>query len=451
MSAEHEFPAGPAPSRRWRSFASWLALVLAGLLLLLSSFAVWVDRVALNTDVFVDTSSELVEDDAIRSAVATRAVDELYASVDVAELLEERLPEDYQSLSGPAAAGVRQASYQIVDRALERPAMQRLWALALEESHRTLVQVLEGGGDRVSTEGGIVNLDLRPIVLDSADRIGLRDEVEDRLPADAGTIEVLRSDELDTAQDAFQLLKTLAWLLPVLTLGAFALVVWLAGDRRRAVRRIGVTTLVVGVVGLVAARLTGSYVVDSLVAETETRDAAGNAWDILSELLRGSFRWLVAVGLLLLVAAWLAGPGRRAIAARRWLAPALRERMWPYVALAIVALILVLMGPVSDFARFLAVLALIALGALWIEVTRRQTREEFPEAAMPELFPGTRSRVASWWDERRAATRETPTAAAPATSGDVTGRLSALADLHGRGELTDQEYASAKARVLAGD
>jgi hypothetical protein len=70
---------------------------------------------------------------------------------------------------------------------------------------------------------------------------------------------------------------------------------------------------------------------------------------------------------------------------------------------------------------------------------------------MPELFAGTRSRVASWWDERRAATRETPTAAAPATSGDVTGRLSALADLHGRGELTDEEYASAKARVLAGD
>jgi hypothetical protein len=451
MSAKHEVPASPAPSRRWRSFSAWVALVLAGLLLLLSSFAVWVDRVALNTGVFVDTSSELVEDDAIRSAVATRAVDELYASVDVAELLEERLPDDYQSLSGPAAAGVRQASYQIVDRALERPAMQRLWALALEESHRTLVQVLEGGGDRVSTEGGIVNLDLRPIVLDSADRIGLRDEVEDRLPADAGTIEVLRSDELDTAQDAFQLLNTLAWLLPVLTLGAFALVVWLAGDRRRAVRRIGVTTLVVGVVGLVAARLTGSYVVDSLVAETETRDAAGNAWDILSELLRGSFKWLVAVGLLLLVAAWLAGPGRQAIAARRWLAPALRERMWPYVVLAIVALILVLTGPVSDFARFLAVLALVALGALWIEVTRRQTREEFPEATMPELFAGTRSRVASWWDERRAATRETPTAAAPATSGDVTGRLSALADLHGRGELTDEEYASAKARVLAGD
>ncbi len=55
------------------------------------------------------------------------------------------------------------------------------------------------------------------------------------------------------------------------------------------------------------------------------RGAAGNAWDILSELLRTSYTWLVVVGVLFLVAAWLAGPGRRADAARRVLAPALRQ------------------------------------------------------------------------------------------------------------------------------
>jgi hypothetical protein len=40
-----------------------------------SSFAVWVNR-SRSTRTFVDTSSEL-EDDAIRSAIAPRAVDEL--------------------------------------------------------------------------------------------------------------------------------------------------------------------------------------------------------------------------------------------------------------------------------------------------------------------------------------------------------------------------------------
>jgi hypothetical protein len=442
--AEAPSPAAVATPSRGRAIGAWIALVLAGLLLLLSSFAVWVNRVALNTDVFVDTSSALLDDDAIRSAVATRAVDELYAEVDVATLLEGRLPDDYQSLSGPAAAGLRQASYEIVDRALQQPAMQKLWAISLEESHTTLVQVLEGGGDRVSTDEGIVTLDLRPIVLDTAERIGLRDEVEDRLPANAGEIEVLRSDELDTAQNAFQLLKTLAWLLPILMLAAFALVVWLAGDRRRAVRRVGITVLVVGVIGLVAARVTGNYVVDSLVADTDTRTAAGNAWDILTELLRTSFRWLPVVGVLFLVAAWLAGPGRRATVTRRALAPALRERVWAYAGLAVVALILLLSSPVSDFVRLLLLAVLIALGALWIELTRTQTLHEFPTASAPDVFGDARTRVTSWWEGRRASAE----AAAPT---DVSARLTALADLHTRGELSDDEYAAAKARVLAGE
>lgn len=446
-----------AGKRRGRAIGAWVVLVLAGLLLLLSSFAIWVNRVALNTDVFVDTSSELLDDDAIRSAVATRAVDELYAEVDVSSLLEDRLPSDFQSLSGPAAAGLRQASYQIVDRALERPAMQKLWAISLEESHKTLVQVLEGGGDRVSTDEGVVTLDLRPIVLDTADRIGLRDEVARRLPADAGRIEVLRSDELDTAQNVFQLLKTLAWLLPILAIGMFALAVWLAGDRRRALRRIGITAVVVGVLGLVVIRLAGSYVVDELVADTETRTAAGNAWDILTEVLRGTFRSLVVIGVLFLVAAWLAGPGRRAFGTRRVLAPAVRERAWAYTGLGIVALILLLIGDVNDFTRLLFVVLLVGLGALWIERTREQTLQEFPDASATDFFGGARSRMSSWWGARRAERAAAPAigdpaaaAAAPAAP-DVAGRLAGLADLHARGALSDEEFASAKARVLAGE
>ena len=62
------------------------------LLLLLSSFAVWINRVALNTGVFTDTSSSLLDDDAIRTAVANRAVDELFANVDVQAEVEEQLP-----------------------------------------------------------------------------------------------------------------------------------------------------------------------------------------------------------------------------------------------------------------------------------------------------------------------------------------------------------------------
>ncbi len=452
MSEHTETPAGPKqgpkPSRG-RSIALYILLVLAAVLLLLSAFAVWVNRVALNTDVFVDTSTALIEDDAIRKAVATKAVDELYANVDVEAAIEERLPDDVKSLAGPTAAALRQAAPEILDRGLEQPALERVWEAALEQSHRTLVQVLEGGGDRVSTEGGVVTLELRPIVLEAADRLGIRDQVEERLPEDAGRIEVLRSDELDTAQNGFQLLKTLAWVLPLLTLAAFGGAVWLARDRRRAIRGIGITIAVVGALGLLAANLTGNYVVNSLVEQRDGRDAADNAWNILTELMRSSFRWFVLIGVLFIVASWLAGPGRRAIATRRTLAPVLRERLWPYVGLAVVALILLVTSPVSDVTRLLVVALLVALGAAWIELTRAQTLREFPEAGAPAFVGEARGRVSGWLETRRAP--EVPAPSGEAPTGDVSAQLANLADLHARGELTDEEYASAKARVLAGE
>jgi hypothetical protein len=450
MNSETEAaPASPEPGRtqtRRRSAAMWVVLVIAGLLLLLSAFAVWINRVALNTSVFTDTSTSLLDDDAIRSAIATRAVDELYDNVDVQAELRGKLPKDVKSLSGPAAAALRQASYTIVDRALERPELQKLFKATLEQTHETLVQVLKGGGNRVSTQNGEVTLDLRTIVLEAADRIGIGAEVANKIPRDAGRIVVLRSDQLDTAQNVFELLKTLAWVLPLLTIAAFALAVWLAGERRRAIRGIGITFVVVGVLGLLAATLTRNYVVNSLVAERSDRQAANDAWDILTDLMRGSFRLMIVVGILFIVAGWLAGSGQHATSVRRWLAPALQNRLWAYVALAVVGLFLIFGGNVADFTRFLVVVLLLALGVTWIELTRAQTLREFPDAGAPALVSDARSRVSDWLDERRAsgARRE------ELPPKDVASQLAGLADLHAQGKLTDEEYAAAKAQILGG-
>lgn len=443
----------PVATTRARSIAVWTLLVLAGVLLLLGSFAVWVDRVALDTEVFVDTSSELLDDDAIRTVVAARAVDELFDNVDVEAEIEGQLPEDLQSLSGPATAGLRQASYQLVDRALERPALQRLWAASLRETHRGLVDVLEDDVGAVSTREGVVTLDLESIVLETAERIGIRRQVEDNLPEGVGRIEILRSDELDAAQDSFQIMKTLAWVLPVLMLLSFAAAVGLARDRRRAARSIGAVVLVVGVLGLVAVGLVGSYLVDSLTSETEVETAASNAWDILTELLRATFRSLIVLGILFLVAAWLAGPGRRAVASRRVLAPVVRERVWPYAALGVIALVLLLGGPVTDFTRLLFVVVLVALGVAWIELMRRQTLHEFPDVTGYGSLGEARDRLIAWVARQRElrSERRPPTAADATPPSDVASRLARLADLHARGELTDAEYAAAKARVLAGE
>ena len=294
-------------------------------------------------------------------------------------------------------------------------------------------------------------------MLEAADRIGLAEQVADNLPEDVGRVEILSSDELDTAQDGFQILKALAWFLPFLTLVAFAIAAWVARDRRRVVRSIGITIVVAAVVGLVAVSVVGNYIVSSLVSETENRTAASHAWDILTELLRSTFWWMIPIGVLFVVASWLAAPGPRALGVQRYLAPWLRERLWPYVALAVVAVFLVLTGPVSDRRRTSS----SPRSSSWASSGSRscgarpegvpgceQCRDARGDAGPGVRLVGERTQAGSASAAAAAPTALPPAPVAPAPA-DVTARLTALSELHASGALTDEEFASAKARVLS--
>ena len=81
-----------------------------------------------------------------------------------------------------------------------------------------------------------------------------------------------------------------------------------------------------------------------------------------------------------------------------------------------------------------------------------QALREYPDASAPELFADARERLSGWWESKQAAggkAAPAPAAAASTAGGsDIASQLTSLADLHARGALTDEEYASAKSRVL---
>jgi hypothetical protein len=451
---------GPILSAGVRRVLVWVLLVVGGALLFLTSFALWVNRVALDTDQFVDTSSGLLQDEAIRNAVAARAVDELYANVNVQAAIQERLAsisKDAKPAAAPAAGLLRQYAPEILERALVQPALQSVWRTTLRTTHRELVDVLEGKAGSVSTQEGVVTLDFRPLVLEAADRVGLRSEIAKRLDPDAAQVEVLRSDQLDAAQSAFDLLRVLAWFLPVVMLLVFGLALFLAREfRRKALRDIGVVVPAAAIVGLVAVKVTGDYLAGSLTTDSETETAASHSWHIVTGLLRSSLYWQLVVGVLLVAAAWLAGPATYAVATRRALAPIVRERAYPYVGVALVALVLLVSAPVQDFARLLFVAVIVGLLAIGVEALRAQILREFPDRDQTFSLGGARARVTRWLAGQREG-RSVPRRRGSASSAppepaatDLTSRLQALAELHARGALTDEEYASAKARVLVG-
>ena len=146
------------------------------------------------------------------------------------------------------------------------------------------------------------------------------------LPPASGQLVIMRSNELKTAQDIANAVKNLAIVLPAIALLLFALAVYLArGRRRRTLRTTGWCFVIVGVALLLIRRVAGDAVVNGLVKVPSNKPAAHQVWDIATSLLFALAVALIAYGIVIVAAAWLAGPTRPATAVRKFFAPSLRD------------------------------------------------------------------------------------------------------------------------------
>ena len=373
----HRLTDGP-PTRK-RRILVWGLITLAMILVIAGSLTIWVKRQALDTDNWVAASSQLLANDDVRTLVADRLVDSLFAQQDVEQRIAERLPPGLQGLASPAAGLVRQAAEPAAENLLERPAVQQLWVDANRVTHSTLVAILEGNeGGVVTTTGGDVVLDLGELVNRLAQDLGL----QVTLPPDAGQIQIADSDQLAAAQDAVSIINPLSIFVLIAVLVLLVLAVYLAaGFRRESLRGIGVGLIIVGLILLVVVRLVGNALIDELTSEI-TRPAGVAVWGIGTELLRDICIGLIAYGIVLWLGALLAGPNRPARWIRQHLAPTMRDRpLIAYGVVGVIFLLVLLWGPTGATRSVWGILVLAALMALGVWALRRQTLREFPPSA----------------------------------------------------------------------
>jgi hypothetical protein len=459
-------------SRRRRRWVKAL-VALGSLLAFLSVFAIWVERQALNTDDWVQTSDKLIQDQKIRSALADYLVEQLYANVDLEKEFEEKLPGETKDFAGPLSGVVRSVAPNGVEKVLETSTAQSLWEDANRSAHEQLVAVLENNKEAVSTEEGEVKLQLGSLVTNLADQIGVGASLAEKLPPDAAQVTILRSDQLKTAQNIVVALKGLAIVLSLLTFVAFGLAIYLSGEERWVtVLYCGVGLIAAGFAVIVAREVAGGIVVGQLVEQESIKPAAERAWSISTSLMTSIATTVIVIGLLFGIAGWLASPSGSAKSARRYLAPALREYpAYVYAGLAVLVGIYFLSAPTQNLRTFLTTLAIAGLTAFGIHSLRRQSQEEHPDETYDDLLGDTKDKVMGAVKSGSASIGEQASklklpevrrpegdgdggrgGAASADSEDARlERLERLANLHEKGVLSDEELAAEKARLLNAD
>jgi hypothetical protein len=451
------------PESRYRITVRVL-VVLASVLAFLAIFTSWLDRQLLDTDEWVDTSGRLLEDRAISDAVATYSVDQLYAHVDVNRLIKKRLPDGLDQAAAPAAAGIRELGTRAAKRAFQSTRVQNLWQDANRVAHTQLVAILEDKSEAVSTQDGRVVLDLQPIVFQLADRLGLKKQVAQavskgeetgRLKPNFAQLEIADSGQLDTAQTITTILKDLAWVFTIGTLVLFALAAWLAKGRHWVVvLGYGLGLIAAGLAAIAVRSAAEGLVVDSLAKTEEARVPAEHAWDIATSLLHSIASSVIVLGVLVVVASFLASPANAAVSIRQALAPSFRERpgvVWSAFGAAV--LLAVIIWPPAGSRQLVLTLLLIVLAGVGLEGLRRMAQREFPGAKRGDWLLGMRQRArrASSETGRRIGSALRELSAEEKHPDDLRlDRLERLGELKEKGVLSDAEFGAEKERILSG-
>ena len=338
-----------APPGRTRApgWAVWLLIVVATAVAMSATLNSWLDRQVLETDEWVEVSDRLLDDEDIRDALATFLVAELFREIDVADGLEQLLPDAVGGLAGPLAATLEGNAVGVADRLLASSAVSTAWTELNQRAHSRFVAILrDETPDSISTADGTVVFDAGVLVTRLGERLGLPDRVLDRIPEDAGTFVVFESDQLDAMQQVVAVVDVMSVYLFVVVIVLYALAVWLAGDRRVALRNVGVALTVGGVLLLVARRITVRLATEQLAEASDVRSASNAIVTIATNLL-DELAWAgVALGVVVALYAVVIGPSRPAVVTRRALVPVASRPVatWALAVLALLVFVAVLPG-----------------------------------------------------------------------------------------------------------
>jgi ABC-type glycerol-3-phosphate transport system permease component len=372
--------AATAKRPRWRRILAPVLVVVAAVLLFFGLFALFAARIAL-TDTFVaPTTAEMLRDPTVRQDVSQYIATQIFESRDVDARIEAALPPRAKPLAKPITEGLQVVAINVTNRVLGNPRVIDLVENAAKVANAKLLAIVEGKkSGRIQAQDGDVVLNLRPVVVQVAQRIG----VTPPAGADSGQLVILKDTQLESAQTFLHALRIISlWIGPLAVL-LFAAAVWVAaGRRRRILLWIGVSILVVGLALRLVRRAAGTYLVNRLTDDAQQyRDGWQNAYNILTKYLAAATVTLIIIGIVLVLGALLAGPGRREVAVRRFVAPALRNRWIAYGIVVLLVLVVLAVRPGIAPRQWLSALLILVLGLIGAELLHRQVLAEFPSDA----------------------------------------------------------------------
>jgi len=274
----------PQKHHRVRTFFAGVFGFIGLGLIILSIFVLWISNTVTNTDSYVNTVSQVANDESVKIYVVERVSGSLLDNKDVPMDGLSEVVLSVEQRTGKTDAELRSLIEPLikedVQKIVESPTFENLWSTANREMHATIVGALDGSNKDVS-------YDFRPLIdgviaeLRQTRFATVADKIE--MPDDKGII-VIKSSQLDPARKIYNYFKIARIAIVVIALLCIVISVLLSIHHIRTIRRILVFNGLF--FALVATALSATKLLDKIDAEQIEKDAIISIADIVIHDLR---------------------------------------------------------------------------------------------------------------------------------------------------------------------
>jgi hypothetical protein len=398
---------------RRRRIVGHTLTVLAALAVTVALLGLWTFRTLTDTDLFVARVGPVIEQPEVAAAIGAAAAAELVDAVQLEDRLRDTLPSEVAAAAGPISSAAENFLAKGATDLVRTEQFQAAWDTALAAGHRISIAVLSGKDTTaVQSSDGMIVLDLTPVInqlLDQgaetvSDLLGrdigaptvtpettqaavaaLEDRLGTDLPADFGQVTLFASDDLASAQSAYQTIRLSVWLAPLAALVLTGLAIVVSTRRLRTTMAIVVGTGLL----LVLVRLTLQPLQSSIVSGVQDQGLAGAVSagvDTVFSSLRTGMVVVVALAVVAAAVLYLTGDARGASSARglagRTPRLAATHRGWFLGGGAVVTLLVLAVVPGRSWGQLLW--GLLVYAAYALAVLLAPERDVAVEAAAPQ-------------------------------------------------------------------
>jgi len=392
------------------SFRSFSRHVLIALLILLSVLSlnlaitsIWLKRSVIQTDSWTARSTELLQNQSVRTDIATKITDEIFTSTDIERVVTDAVPPRLANVTPALVASLRQQTINKTSEILASDQFQTFWKNATASAHSGIVASLENGGAAPeNTDQYIIYIDddqlllnLKPIVQNAQAKLadaGLGFVSNINTAAIDRTVTLTQIQSLPKILAVFNLIDKSAPLFGLIAILCGAGALALSRSRQKTVIALGVTiiaVMIINVQGLTIAQY--PFIQQFASLDAVSTSTATAVYTLFVEGLIGLSRLVIVLAVIVLVVAFLCGPSALARTTRDFInrvsGPKKSSGFLSFIAkyktvivstVAAVSALLVVFPPITGQVFPVVLVAIASLLSLWVYSLHAPPRTEAP-------------------------------------------------------------------------